>query len=315
VLNRIEMDHKQVVSDITQSLCIEPEFLNELQLEGGAPVLFILQKALTHFKAFEYESARVIVEHIVAISWEKIHTGHWTAVAIVWRDVYSYGRLLMALWKVIHMEFAGAIKDLDLALWMGGPLLDNTIKFLVSCTQQWAYQRQQKQAANESEKLQIVVTSSNTQEKRQLDLNANLYEVQSKRSCIRVPVVLKEHNVDRVSFPSMETFYRDYMKLCKPVIITDAMSHWPSLNEHNWNDVEYFKKVAGLRTVPVEVGKTYLDDQWGQKLMTLNEFIDNFVINPRQSDSSDIGYLAQTQLFDQIPELRKDIFKLTCGSL
>lgn len=36
--------------------------------------------------------------------------------------------------------------------------------------------------------------------------------------------------------------------------------------------------------------------------MTLCEFIDDFVNNPNATQT---GYLAQTQLFDQIPELRK----------
>ncbi len=62
--------------------------------------------------------------------------------------------------------------------------------------------------------------------------------------------------------------------------------------------------MAGLRTVPIEVGKHYLDDHWSQKLVTLNEFIDQYVLSP---DNPDKGYLAQTQLFEQIPELRRGI--------
>ncbi len=40
----------------------------------------------------------------------------------------------------------------------------------------------------------------------------------------------------------------------------------------------YLKKVAGLRTVPVELGSKYTDEAWSQKLMTLSEFIDNCVV-------------------------------------
>ena len=100
--------------------------------------------------------------------------------------------------------------------------------------------------------------------------------------------------------------------------------------------MEYLKKVAGMRTVPIEVGKTYLEETWSQKLMTLSDFIDLHVgpsSSPNLSDSSGpssgpnlsgspgpshipTGYLAQTQLFDQIPELRKDIIinPLSLGS-
>jgi lysine-specific demethylase 8 len=62
------------------------------------------------------------------------------------------------------------------------------------------------------------------------------------------------------------------------------------------------QKCAGFRTVPIEVGDTYLSPDWTQKLITLSEFIDSYVANP---DNPSVGYLAQTQLFEQIPELRK----------
>ena len=68
--------------------------------------------------------------------------------------------------------------------------------------------------------------------------------------------------------------------------------------------INKIKKLAGLRTVPIEIGKTYLSEGWKQKLVTLNEFIDTFIL---PENPSDVGYLAQTQLFEQIPEMRKDI--------
>jgi lysine-specific demethylase 8 len=55
--------------------------------------------------------------------------------------------------------------------------------------------------------------------------------------------------------------------------------------------------------VPIEIGNNYLADDWSQKFVTLNEFVDKFIV----ADTPTPGYLAQTQLFEQIPELRKDI--------
>ncbi|KAJ1067532.1 hypothetical protein K5549_010650 [Capra hircus] len=66
---------------------------------------------------------------------------------------------------------------------------------------------------------------------------------------------------------------------------------------------EYIQEVAGCRTVPVEVGSRYTDEEWSQTLMTVNEFISKYIRN----EPKDIGYLAQHQLFDQIPELKQDI--------
>ncbi len=79
----------------------------------------------------------------------------------------------------------------------------------------------------------------------------------------------------------------------------------------------YLKKVAGPRTVPIELGSKYTDEEWSQELMTLSEFIDRFVtqvssscgfVSSGYNDYVPIqhpingpkGYLAQHQLFDQV---------------
>jgi hypothetical protein len=41
-----------------------------------------------------------------------------------------------------------------------------------------------------------------------------------------------------------------------------------------------------------------VEDDWSQKLMTMNEFLDKYIEN--DSDSDEVGYLAQHQLFDQV---------------
>lgn len=40
----------------------------------------------------------------------------------------------------------------------------------------------------------------------------------------------------------------------------------------------YLRSVAGCRTVPVEVGSRYTDEGWSQTLLTLNDFIDDYVL-------------------------------------
>ena len=103
-----------------------------------------------------------------------------------------------------------------------------------------------------------------------------------------------------------------------PVIITNAMSAWPAMEK--WRDPSYLKRKAASRLVPVETyseqdaTQTYLSDSWEQRVMSLGAFIEKYI---EGSDSSDgdggeggqggRGYLAQHQLFDQIPSLRDDI--------
>jgi len=104
---------------------------------------------------------------------------------------------------------------------------------------------------------------------------------------------------------SIENFVNRFKSRRIPVIIKNALWHWPALadNSDNLWTVPYLKRVAGYRTVPVELGSRYTDDDWTQTLMTINDFIDNYVENPSPQRK---GYLAQHNLFDQITELADD---------
>ncbi|DBA79824.1 TPA: hypothetical protein ACH3X1_008484 [Trebouxia sp. C0004] len=87
--------------------------------------------------------------------------------------------------------------------------------------------------------------------------------------CARVP---------SEQLPSMERFLVQYMLVQdkgQPVVITGAMSSWPALSR--WQDLGYLSRVAGLRTVPVELGKHYLAEGWGQKLMLFADFVKHHV--------------------------------------
>ncbi|RLN87937.1 hypothetical protein BBJ28_00018010, partial [Nothophytophthora sp. Chile5] len=75
-------------------------------------------------------------------------------------------------------------------------------------------------------------------------------------------VLYEEQGVDfpvrRLAMPSLEEFRRDVMQRNSPVIITDAMEFWPALGRaggagRSWKDLQYLRRVAGWRTVPIEV--------------------------------------------------------------
>lgn len=72
------------------------------------------------------------------------------------------------------------------------------------------------------------------------------------------------------------------------------MSHWPACTK--WIDINYLLSVAGNRTVPVELGSQYSDENWSQKLMTLKDFIQDYYLK----DSEIVGYLAQHNLLNQV---------------
>lgn len=45
------------------------------------------------------------------------------------------------------------------------------------------------------------------------------------------------------------------------------------------DSLEYIQEIAGGRTVPVEVGSRYTDEEWSQRLMTVSEFIGQYILN------------------------------------
>ncbi|CAM9489501.1 unnamed protein product, partial [Ectocarpus fasciculatus] len=125
---------------------------------------------------------------------------------------------------------------------------------------------------------------------------------------------------------SVEQFLREYMEptdkglqlngttYSAPVIIQHGLDSWPALQR--WASMSYLKKAAAARLVPVETydskdsTQTYLSESWQQQVMSVGDFIDQYVLSGQSglpSESGDAGYLAQHPLFDQIPVLRKDI--------
>ena len=121
--------------------------------------------------------------------------------------------------------------------------------------------------------------------------------------------------IPTVSNMSMASFEK-HLKTGSPLVIRDALTHWPALHERPWKSPEYLLKrtFGGRRLIPVEIGRSYTDQGWGQNIITFREFMDGCLLHglPDEPDgqaapSSSIGYLAQHDLFTQIPSLRNDI--------
>tara|TARA_R110002050_G_scaffold143152_4_gene268405 strand:+ start:630 stop:944 length:315 start_codon:yes stop_codon:yes gene_type:complete len=58
---------------------------------------------------------------------------------------------------------------------------------------------------------------------------------------------------------------------------------------------DFYQQVAGRRTVPIEIGPTYLSPHWRQELMSLDKFISEYI----EGRPKEIGYLAQVRFFSQ----------------
>lgn len=103
--------------------------------------------------------------------------------------------------------------------------------------------------------------------------------------------------------PALDRFLLKYMEGAMPVKLLGVARQWPALRR--WS-LSYFRRVAGARIVPVEVGARYTDSDWYQRLMTLDEYFTAYVTG-RSEEGRLTGYLAQHHLLDQIPELMEDI--------
>ncbi|PYI04174.1 Clavaminate synthase-like protein [Aspergillus sclerotiicarbonarius CBS 121057] len=118
--------------------------------------------------------------------------------------------------------------------------------------------------------------------------------------------------IPRISAPSFESFQHHVRKAKTPIVITDAVGHWPAMSTRPWSSREYWfdRTFGGRRLVPVEIGRAYTDEDWGQRIMPFGEFVGTYLDRGGERDDGDdgpTGYLAQHDLLSQIPALRGDI--------
>lgn len=223
------------------------------------------------------ESSVLKIQAVIDRMYEKVNIGNWKEVPIFIRKtitIASYLRLL-ALIKCSGNEdiIRESFKIIDFGI-MFGSQLEAEPQLLQKCA--------------------TIINPVNS-----IDINMNVN--QEENTLVSDAKQLSAITIEVVDCPSMENFYKNYILAEKPVVLSNCMNHWPALTK--WKDQNYFIKLAGFRTVAVELGSKYTDSDWTQKLMTIEEFIKGHIYQ----SNGPTGYLAQYQLFDQIPELREDI--------
>ncbi|CAI5734731.1 unnamed protein product [Hyaloperonospora brassicae] len=305
-----------------QLIVLPPRFLQHLRDAGGAAIADLLQRAIAVEEEAEPLAAITTSEKHAALemlasaayerTWEKLHCGSWNDVLPVWRQAFGLASVLQAVCLLRRQRLSDCLKTLDMCLMMAGPFAPSeTHQFLAGVEQQLEEQRLSKK-----EKVRCV--KKLRLEKRMLFAAGDAKEQEQK---LAFPL-------RKMKTPTLEEFRNHIMMQNKPVVITGAMEFWPALGraagpDRAWNSEKYIRCVAGLRTVPIEVGSSYTGDDWGQELMTISDFLDRHILpqledatNATDSDTSEshapsssekLGYLAQHRLFDQIPALGRDI--------
>ena len=261
----------------------------------GEGVHSLLSDAIDSYLQNNFSVCESKCRILLDFTWERLNIGDWKDVDISWRYVFTISSTLASIsqYRLLvsdnRYSFDIVMKTCDYGLLMGAPVCDNILARL-SVALQIDFKERHGEGIQEPSKKSEVDTEQ-ISKKIKLDIE-------------EIPVTDPDNEVKRCHCPSLEKFTRDILPQNEPCIITGAMDYWPALSSRKWN-LDYIKEKVGYRTVPIELGSKYTDDSWSQKLMTVKEFIDVYVSNETKEEK--VGYLAQHQLFNQIPELQDDI--------
>nr|CCA22841.1 conserved hypothetical protein [Albugo laibachii Nc14] len=269
--------------DFVKYVDCDEEFEWRLREKGGAGLVYLLRKCISLEKSNDIIQLEKTSSEARQRIWEYLHSGNWKDIDPIFRRAYADASIFHAVVFDERKHYTSALKTIDFALILAGTeCFPSHIHELV------AYLERRIQASDKKGK---IVSTGDYQHAAVVDRK------------IKYPL-------ENVSLPSLFDFQMSFMQQNTPVVIYGAMDCWPALghgnNEQSWKNLDYFRSIAGLRSVPVEIGRSYMDDDWGQKIMTINNFMDEFIFPP-SNESQRIAYLAQYPLFDQIPRLAKDI--------
>jgi len=332
--NILQIVPKQKVLNMVEKMYKE-EILSDRKV-----VLECVMYILNSSQQLDYHTSFCKAGIIQDLVWEKLNTGHWKEVCKGWRTVYALVAIfrilnvseclidmiektakktnpteelpfveksnhdnqnkrkiddhsvqenISNLNEKIRISLSPVLEDLvkmaDMGLLLGAPVLQNTLENI---------------AQQITEHLSLDYKEDTSIKHQRID--AQDFTIQDVE--VNLPVSCKQlSQILRVDQPSLEDFIINYKSLEEPVILTGCMEDWPAMSEPRKWKRSHLVKVAGPRTVPVEIGRNYTSDQWTQKLMTVKDFAKQFL----KENPEEIGYLAQHQLLDQVPSLAQDI--------
>ncbi|KAI9833122.1 MAG: hypothetical protein M1826_000489 [Phylliscum demangeonii] len=207
------------------------------------------------------------LDDLIRLSHDKLHAYPFQDVPTCWRRLYSDASILKAMHE-------GSTEPLDLAIIMAGAPLRRAL-------------------------IDAIFAVLEDEEKEESDDNNNDDEEErgAKRRKVEFSSVALQPAT--VTHPILRT--ARLANYTTPMVITDSIAHWPALTR--WAAPSYLlrKTLGGRRLVPVEIGRSYTDEGWGQAIVPFGQFVRDHILADR------VGYLAQHDLFAQMPSLRNDV--------
>ena len=197
-----------------------------------------LQTAWSHCLVKEFSNAMADSSIVQDIVWEQLHHGDWKDVPTIWRTLYSHSSLLISLCHISNGQLTKAMMELDKALLMGTPILNNYIQTL-------AAQVSNEITLNDNSRADTV-----TDNMKKSHLPVKHLNDQSTSGVVRPKKIklddMKSGNtvsisadkvIKRIQSPSLNDFLLKYMSKDQPVILTHCMDHWPACSK--WRYVCY----------------------------------------------------------------------------
>jgi hypothetical protein len=289
----------------------------------GSPIIKLLLHLSNAIKNREGDFDLVIqrLDDLIALATEKFYAFPFKDVPPCWRDLFREASFLKFSALAVKESWMQQNGNLDLQT-LSGEQMDEMVKTIdmaLIMAGPPASSDSQEQIKSVFDHLQEIHMESiqapedyPLRKRRKLDEENKLWQDGFPKSEASEPLV--SNPISKWNEPSFDDFEKHMLHPNntnigpEPVIIKGALNHWPARNDRPWKSPSYLlsKTIGGRRLVPIELGRSYVDEGWGQKIITFKEFMGHYVLDP-ESSALATGYLAQHDLFAQIPSLREDI--------
>ncbi|KAL9006074.1 MAG: hypothetical protein Q9188_001147 [Gyalolechia gomerana] len=254
---------------------------------------------------------------LIALAHSKLHTFPYDSVPVCWRRLYTDASIAKAVNLIKKsLEYSEGHASTQGKKRLGGAYatpvptndwVDEVVKVLDMAAIMAG-------AAGRAEIIERLLSTlqnhlgedgPSQRKRRKLEKEQGSFPIAENMQSSKVPSI--SYPVPSSIAPSMQAF-EIHMKAEQPLCIKEALTHWPAMHGRPWSSPDYLleKTFGGRRLIPVEIGRSYTDAEWGQSIITFKEFMEKYMMS-EAPDPSRLGYLAQHDLFSQIPSLRNDI--------
>ncbi|KAF6227711.1 hypothetical protein HO173_012041 [Letharia columbiana] len=250
---------------------------------------------------------------LIQLAHAKIHSYPFSKVPVCWRRLFTDASIGQAIRVVKHgveaIERVGSIEDADRNKIVNGrgereDWVQEAVRLLDMAVIMAGAPEREEMIEELLSALQVYVEEKDRgppRKKRRME--GDRFSTEGNN----VPEIRKQIPIRAVL--SMEAFEK-HLNTGLPLVIQGAINHWPALHERPWSSPAYLMKktFGGRRLIPVEIGRSYTDAEWGQSIITFKDFMSEYLLqDSSNAGDNGIGYLAQHDLFTQVPSLRNDI--------